>query len=53
MKRQGRFSHPLALVAQGFLAGAMLLVALDTNLAGAGTAQDDAQATATLRALTR
>ena len=53
MKRPTRFSHPFALVAQGFLAAALLFVSVDPTVVGSGAAQNDARAAALLAELTR
>jgi poly-gamma-glutamate capsule biosynthesis protein CapA/YwtB (metallophosphatase superfamily) len=53
VKRPSRLSHPFALVSQGFIAAALVFVAVDPTLVGAGASRNDAQATAQLAELTR
>jgi len=53
VSRQSRFRHPFALVAQGFLAAALVFVIADPTVTGSAAAHNDAQATALLAELTR
>jgi hypothetical protein len=53
VKSPSRFSHPFALVAQGFIAAALVFVAVDPTLVGSGASVNDALATAQLAELTR
>ena len=53
MKSPKRLSHPFALVAQGFIAAALVFVAVDPALVGSGASMNDALATAQLAELTR
>jgi len=53
VRRPSRFSHPFALVAQGFLAAALLFVAADPTVVGSNGTGNDARATALLAELTR
>jgi len=51
VKRPSRLRHPFALVAQGFLAAALVFAAFDPTLVGSGSAGDEAQANALLAEL--
>jgi hypothetical protein len=53
VKRPSGFHHPFALVAQGFIAAALVLVAVDPSVVSAGSPRNDAEATARLAELTR
>jgi len=53
VKRPSRLSHPFALVAHGFVAAALVFVAVDPALVGSGASRNDAVATAQLAELTR
>lgn len=53
MRRPSAFRHPFALVAQGFIAAAIVFVAVDPSVVGAGAPGNETQATAQLKELTR
>jgi hypothetical protein len=53
VNRQSRLRHPFALVAQGFLAAALVFVVADPTVTGSASTGNDAQAAALLAELTR
>jgi hypothetical protein len=53
VKRPSRLGHPFALVTQGFIAAALVFVAVDPTLVGSAASRNDAVATARLAELTR